>query len=966
MRIKRTIQRAFWITTLIILLLAGVQIILNATGRAPSDIVINEVVAVNRAGLTDEDGDFSDWIEIHNRSSQPVNLGGWFLTDDPAQPEKWPFPDRVLGPQAYLVVFASGKDRKTVEPDTALHANFKLNRDGEFLGLYNVFEKRFLDQIPAPPPAQFSDMAFGRYGETLQFGYLEPPTPGTANNSATAWAGTSSPVEFSVKRGFHEASFSLELHTAMPKAVIRYTLNGTTPTADRGQIYTEPIFINRTTLVRAAAFAPRHLPSAVNTHTYIFLDDVLNQPKQPPGFPNTWGIHEVDFAGYTKGAQVEADYEMDPAVVNDPRYRDTIKTDLQSIPVLSLVTEPQNFTMYANPRKRGRNWERPVSLEFIDPSGNQPGFQFDAGGRIQGGAGRWEFMPKHSFQFFFRDQYGPTRLEYPLFPDSPVTEFDTLVLRAGTQRSFAGHPEMPDHALTTYTRDEWLRESQLEISGLGVHGTYVHLYLNGLYWGLYNLIERPNEDWAESYLGGTADQWFIVNQRGSAAGSSERYRKLLDLIEQGGLDDPERYNAVKDYLDVTQFIDYMILNWYAGTRDWPESNWYANIQHPDGQLRFVAWDAEVSWVDGAKVHLGRDDLVGLTNLGKMLFLALAENPDFKMELADRMARLLTNNGPLTDANAQARWLKINNFIDRAIVGESARWGDARQEPPITHADWLQARDAVLAQMEGNGDRLIVQARELGYYPPLDPPKFNQHGGPVQEGFEVTMSAPADDIYYTVDGTDPRLPVSGKPAPQSRRFQAPIPLTTTTKIKARVLRDEAAGSVWSALHEATFIVSGAGKQIAITEIMYNPLGGSTYEFIELQNIGQVELSLGAMYFDEGIDFSFPPAFPPLAPGEFVVLVRDPASFAERYPGVPVGGTYRGKLSNQGETITLKNLEGQVVVSVAYDDENGWPISPDNRGDSLVRIHLTGDPNNPWNWRASTYIHGSPGAVEPDLR
>jgi hypothetical protein len=961
MIIQRNAKRIFWGIIFIVLLLAGVQIFWAQIGLEPPDLIINEVQFVNGIGLTDEDGDLSDWIELYNQSSQPVNLGGWFLTDDPNQPEKWPLPDRVLGAREYLLVFASGKDRA----GETLHANFKLNRNGDFLGLYNVFEKRFMDEISAPLPPQFSDMAYGRFGNELQFGYLGNPTPDAPNDETVTWAGVTTPVEFGVARGFYDEPFLLTLNTEMFDAVIRYTTNGVTPTPDRGQIYSGPIPIKQTGVVRAVAYKPNYLPSDVNTHTYIFLDNVLAQPELPPGFPDAWGVHEIDFAGYRQGEPVQADYEMDPNIVNDPRYRSTIKDDLQSIPVLSLVTEPQNFSMYANPRERGRDWERPVSLEFFDPSGNQPGFQINAGARIQGGSGRWEFMPKHSFQFFFRDEYGPTRLNYPLFPDSAVDEFDTLVLRAGTQRSFAGHPETPDLSQTTYTRDEWLRESQIEISGVGVHGIFVHLYLNGLYWGLYNLLERPNEDWASSYRGGSAGSWYVVNQRGSVGGSDDRFKKLLDLFEHGGLDDPERYAAVQTYLDVPQFIDYMILNWYAGTRDWPESNWYANIQNPDGQLRFVAWDAEGSWVDGAKVHLGRDDLVGLTNFGKIFFEPLVQNPDFKMALADRMYRLLFNNGPLTDANAQARWLRINNSIDRAIVGESARWGDARQEPPLTRDDWLKARDNVLAQMEGNAARLIAQARQLGYYPPLDPPAFNRHGGVIVGGFELSMAAPEGVIYYTTDNTDPRQPVTGEIAPTSQTYQTPLVLTETTRIKARVWLDNPAGDgpIWSALHEANFRVADVEPKLVISEIMYNPLGGNKYEFVELHNVGEAELWLGTMGFNQGIDFAFPSGFPPLAPGKFAVLARDPASFAERYPDVPVAGVYRGKLSNNGETITLSDSNGNIIVSVPYDDEEGWPISADGRGDSLVLVNLTGDPNDPQSWRASTNIYGSPGGSPP---
>jgi hypothetical protein len=146
-------------------------------------------------------------------------------------------------------------------------------------------------------------------------------------------------------------------------------------------------------------------------------------------------------------------------------------------------------------------------------------------------------------------------------------------------------------------------------------------------------------------------------------------------------------------------------------------------------------------------------------------------------------------------------------------------------------------------------------------------------------------------------------------------------------------------------------------------MYNPLGGGDYEFIELQNVGNSPFDLANLSIDEGIRYSFATDSAPLAPGELVVLVRNPAAFSERYPGVEIGGVFRGQLSNKGEKITLKDVTGNVILSVSYDDEHGWPISADGRGDSVTLLDPNQDPNNANNWRASTNLHGSPGAVDP---
>ncbi|MBN1995504.1 MAG: lamin tail domain-containing protein [Anaerolineae bacterium] len=983
MIIRRLRKTIFFTAVLACLLLGARWVLFISAKEIPGNLVINEFVAVNGSGLTDEDGDYADWIEIYNAGQQPVNLSGWSLTDDPNRLAKWTFPDIILGSHEYLAVFASGKDRKSGEPGSSLHTNFKLNQKGEFLALYNILYNQLIDVAAPQFPPQFRDLSYGRYGQGV-YGYLANPSPGAANDETTTWAGVVAPLLFSQPRGFYNDPLTLELSTPTEGATIRYTTDGSRPTETNGQTYTGPLSIAGTTLVRAVAFKPGFLPSYLDTHTYLFLDDVLAQPAHPPNFPDTWGIHSKNIGGYVKDTPVLADYEMDPAVVNDPLYRDEIREGMVSIPSLSIVTEMQNYNIYGQPRMRGEVWERPVSVELIYPDSQQEGFQTNAGLRIQGGEARWEYIPKHSFRLFFKAKYGATKLEYPLFPDSPVTQFDTLVLRGGTSRSYAGRPRSDQRAVT-YTRDEWMRATQVDLSGVGSHGMFVHLYLNGMYWGLYNVIERPDASFASAYFGGDKDDWFAikhgfadetspdkqelwhgVNHGEPLSGSSDRYDTLHRLASEGNLADPEKYAALTAYVDIPQFIDFFILNWYGGRADsWTENNWYAIIQNPAGKIKYFVWDAENVWDDGALINVGK---TGPRNALKRLFDALSQNPDFKMELADRLYKHLFNDGALTEANAQERWLRINQPIEQAIIGESARWGDVRHETPVTQADWLKARADVLAQMEGNGDKLIAQARQVGYYPNIDPPVFNQHRGVVPAGFNLTMTATEGVIYYTTDGSDPRLPVTGEVASGAVAYKTPLVLTATTPIKARVLADDPAagtGQTWSALHEAVFKVVERESQLSLTEIMYNPLGGSGYEFVELKNVGETALNLAGMYFDEGIEFVFPPGAVPLPPDGLVVLVRNPETFAQRYPGVLRGGVYQGKLANQGEKIILRDAGGKVVVSVNYNDENGWPVSPDGRGDSLVLVDPGADPDNPLSWRASANLHGSPGKDEPAL-
>jgi hypothetical protein len=957
----------FWVG-LGIVLLFGLDRILAGPDRSISgagQVVISELGAAG-GGPLDEDGDAPDWIELHNRGLTPVNLADWSLTDDLGQPDKWTFRDVTLAPGAYLIVFASGRNERRLDAEHPfLHTNFRLNADGGQLALYPPTSRHFIDATVYDYPAQLSGVSYGliEVDGRDAMRYLAPATPGVANDAAASWTGVLPPVRFSLAHGYYDAAFDLELSSPTPGATIRYTTDGREPTLETGQLYTAALRIAQTQVIRVAAFLPGYRPSPTVTQSYLFIADVLAQGEAPAGWPATWGTHRIDIGPYRAGTPVEADYGMDPRIAADPAQQDRLITGLREIPTLSLVIDPANLDIYADPQTRGPEMERPVSVEWMETAVDGLSFQINAGLRIQGGAGRWEFMPKHSFRLFFRQDYGAAKLNERIFPASPLTEYNTLILRAGSDESFAGHPSLPDapvdHRRTTYLRDEWMRQSQLALSKVGVHGRFVHLYLNGLYWGLYNVVERPDTAFAAAYFGGERDLWAAASHSGAVDGLLDRFNVLLELASAGGLDDPAKYATFLEFFDPVQFSDYVILNWYAGNSDWPENNWFVNVQNPAGRNRFILWDGESTWRDGAAIVLGSDGWEGAPypNVVKAVFNAAWANPEFRIVFADRLYRALAENGALSDAASQARWRDLMAAIDPAILAESARWGDVRYpDAPITYADWQTANDAVLAQMEGNGAKLLELARAASYYPPLDPPAIDPPSAPFTDSLTVRLAAPRGTIYATLDGSDPRLP-GGEPSPQALAVQDSLTLTTTTTLQARTLAD----GVWSALLIAPFAKAGETAQLAITEIMYNPYVDEEMEFLELANVGDVPLDLGGAYF-EGIDFRFADGTT-VRPGATVVLVRELKKFRRRYGEVPVQGVYSGKLSDKGETLTLYTRQGEVWLSVRYDDERGWPLSADGAGDSLVRVNLTGDPDAPHTWRASTALYGAPGVAEP---
>ena len=325
-------------------------------------------------------------------------------------------------------------------------------------------------------------------------GYFPVPSPGMANG--TSVQGFVDGPHFSVQRGLYSAPFDTVITSATPGATIIYTTDGSRPTlsngiqipaADPSTYPAATLRVPSTMTVRAVVIKPQYEPTDVDTHSYLFLDDVAGQPAFPKGYPTNW-------------AGNPADYQVDPDVTQDPLYRDTFVDDLGSVPIVSLVTDvghlfDRDTGIYVNPLEQGVEWERPVSMELLNFPG-QEAFQVNAGLRIFGGVSRrLDRTPKKSFRLQFKSLYGSAKLEFPFFEDSSVTEFDRLMLRGGYNYKWT-HADSTQQNRAQYMRDQFSRDSQLAMGQPSSHGRYVHVYLNGLYWGMYNAVERPDESFA--------------------------------------------------------------------------------------------------------------------------------------------------------------------------------------------------------------------------------------------------------------------------------------------------------------------------------------------------------------------------------------------------------------------------------------------------------------------------------------
>jgi hypothetical protein len=711
-------------------------------------------------------------------------------------PTKWRIPGSnsaltTIPAGGYLLIWA---DNDT--SDAGLHANFKLDAAGEEIGLFESNGATPIDSVTFGELA--GDISFGRYPDAADY-WQAFVSPSPEEQNIGIYEGVVSDIEFSHERGFYNQSFYLLLAAETEDVTIYYTLDGTEPydiagggRFPSGTIYTGPVYISGTTILKAIATKTGWMPSDIETNTYIFVEDVIRQSPtgQAPG------------AGWPSGSVngQTINYGMDPEIVNDSRYRDLMDDALLAIPSISLVTDLENLFdpskgIYVNARRLGRTWERPVSVELINPDGSE-GFQIDAGMRIRGGYSRNDSNPKHAFRLFFRAEYGQTKLRFPLFEDEGVSEFDNVDLR--TAQNYSWSYDNSDK--NTMVREVFSRDTQRDMGQPYTRSRYYHLYLNGHYWGIFQTQERSEASYAESYFGDSKDDYDVVKTTGgnpnytieATDGTLDAYRRLWQAATQG-FDSDEAYYKVQgmnpdgtrnpEYerlVDVDNLIDYMLCTFYVGDCDGPISNFLGNNRpnnyygiynrvNPDG-FKFFRHDGEHTIGVRSWCH----DRTGPYTAGRQfadfnpqwLHQQLAAHSEYRLRMGDRAHKYFFNDGVLTQGQSTERLLKRAEQIEMAIIAESARWGDSKRSRPYTKDDhWQPEIDRIINDYDEYGFPLrtqvvLGQLQSDDWYPKVEAPVFHingayQHGGQISEDDTLSMTASTGTIWYTLDGSDPR-------------------------------------------------------------------------------------------------------------------------------------------------------------------------------------------------------------------
>jgi hypothetical protein len=796
-RTRRRRITGYWLASLVLTL---PLLPLNA------DLLINEFMASNGTTLADENGDFSDWIEILNTGSAAVLLSDYGLTDNPQQPFRWRFPAVSIPPGAHLLVWASGKDRR--DPAQALHANFSIAAEGETL-LLSAPSGATVDRVD--PVAVPRDQSYGRHPDgTATWYFFTTPTPGAAN-AGSYYAEILPPPAFSHTGGFFAQPIDLILQTPRTDLVILYTLDGSEPhpgSLGNGRTYTykqsypeqpgdpEGVLIQDT--VHSFAYSgPLRLQAGtpaklVHRSTTNHRDPGVYLPVEP-----LFSGQVVRARTWKEGAQgspvVTQTYFFTPA--------GAIPCDL---PVVALSISPDhlfdyNYGIYtagklfddwrrfypdlatepwegvANYYLRGSDWQYPAHLEMFTDSGQTISQRL--GLRIHGGT--TSHFPQKSLRLYAGSAYDPQgAIEYPIFPfladqvtGAPIDSFQRLILR-NAGNDYAG----------SRIRDALVQAILAPLAIPTQAWQPAVQFINGEYWGLINLRERYDRYYFASHYHIPEDDLALIELTAAGPELDEGGAADLDdllalraFIATHDMADPTHYAHLAGWLDIDQFLLYHMAQIFAKNTDWPGSNiryWRKASPRPgdsqwpwhDGRWRYAFCDMDFAFGPFWGLDIDHDTLTFATAAGgdawpnpdsaTVMLRRLLANPDFRARFIQAFAdHMATTFAPVRVAGlADAMHGRIAPYLDE----HARRWRDFLNTGTAMYKDFAERRPAFVRQH-------VVDYFALPGSAELRFDVDDTNGGHLQ----------INTIH--LDATTPGLPDPGQPYPWQASYFQGVPL-----------------------------------------------------------------------------------------------------------------------------------------------------------------------------------------------
>jgi hypothetical protein len=578
-----------------------VLMVMPALSGNSQSLVINEVVYSNQS-CEDAMGNTPDWFELYNASGHTVNLHEYKITDDTSKTEYWEFPSGSLDPGEYLVVYASGKD--TVIKGQ-FHTNFKLGVLKESLFLIDE-DGNIADQIN--PQCVPVDHSYARQPDGAENLIVTIPTPGSTNNNseslAVSYIRDSLTVNYA--SGFYSSPISISLSHLHEENTILYTLDGDDPDED-SYVFEDPFLLKDLT-PEENRFA--NIPETlIEPGNKIFKANILRAMVYSSGCPAS--------------NEITATYFINDAIKN-----------LYKVPIVSLITDKDNLFddeegiythgNYRNFDQHGDEWERLTHVEIFDSTGRLIIDQ-DAGLRIHGRGSRRS--PQKSLRIYAEKEYGSDYFKYPLFSQKPeIDSFKVLLLRTtgGT--------------LGPLLKEELCNYLVSEMDVDYPAGETIILFINGEYWGIYNLMERQNKYYVENnYRQKDADVDIIAYDRSVIVeeGTMDEYNRLVSLLESTDPSSDGFYEQFDKLIDLNCLIDYYVAQLFFANMDWPQSNvelWRTRSDTAKWRYFFFDSDASMQWVNYD--HLSEynndiDDLQRFDDFSTVILKVLMRNDQFR-------------------------------------------------------------------------------------------------------------------------------------------------------------------------------------------------------------------------------------------------------------------------------------------------------------------------------------------------
>ena len=776
-----------------------------------------------------------------------------------------------------------------------LHANFKISAAGESINLSDP-NGNVVDQIDLPE--SYQDISYGRSSDGDSEWYHQTPTPGT-ENTGIPFLGYADSITISLSSGFYQSPVSIILSAGDSK--IYYTLDGKDPN-ENSTLYTGQISITKTSVLKAISYKDNYAPGKVVHSTYF-----INENSELPVISissDPYNLFDYNYGIYADG----------PGWTSQAPHRGA------------------NFWM---------DWERPGHVEFFDDAKNL-GFSKDCILSIYGGWTR--SFPQKSFSLKFKDGIDP--LEYPLFPDFDVTTFKSFILRnSGNDFQYT---HIRDAMMQTLIKD-------LDIDYLEYRPATT--FINGEYWGIYNIREKISEHYVANRHGVDPDNLDMLESNMTVIhGDATHYQQLIDYISNNDMTTDEAYSFVDSMIDLNECLLYFAAQVYYNNQDWPSNNIkYWRERSETGKWRWILYDTDFGFnlyeSNGqSEDHVyyllsGRETRPGSNPpWSTLLPRKLVENPRIKNQFINLVADLLNTNFK------SERVVNIINEMADHIAGEIDRHRDRFRingENVNRMISFAKDRPNYLRGFMrsffncGNNGNLTINAVGGGEVQ-INSLKFNNNDLPWTgiyfQNNNVHLKA-IPEPGFKFDGWSGSI--------TSKEESISINISQATNITANFIYD-----------------SSIERGIVINEINYNSSDlFDSGDWVEIYNSSNMTVDMSNWYFSDSDDkhkFFFPPGTI-LEPNQYLVLAEDEEKFNSIFPDVEnyIGETGFG-LSGSGELVRIFDIEGIIVDSLTYSDKSPWPKEADGDGSSLELKHPLLDNTLGENWKASEG-NGSPGRI-----